>query len=498
MARGAEVRAARRRRQYAERLAAIGRLATGVAHEVNNPAAYLLMNLRTCRDYVAELRPDLAAPPSADGAPRAVLLLDEMSDMLDDNIRGVERIVAVVQALRSYSRGAPDEARAGRPGRGLPRRRGPGRRSGPAPGPAAPRHRGRPAGDRRSTAPARGDRQPPGQRDRRGDRPARLGPRDRDRDRHPRARGPWSGSRTPGSGSRRRCASASSSRSSPPIGAARAAGSGWRSRGTSSSRPAAGSRSTASRAAGAAFEIVLPLEGASDAPATGFPLAEASAAGVVPLAEASAAGVRPLAEESAAGVVPLAEASAAGVVPLAEASAAGVVPLGGGVGGRGRAAGGGVGGRGRAAGGGVGGRGRAAGGGVGGRGRAAGGRSAAHPAPGHRRRGRAHLGHQRQQLAAHHDVDVANSGAEALEAVAARSFDVVLCDVMMPEHGRPGGARGPGRTTIPRLAERLIFMTGGLVRRAPRRAVAALAVPVLDKPVPLATLLDAIDPPATR
>ena len=39
-----------------DRLGAIATLAAGVAHEVNNPAAYVLMNLTTSLDHVAELR----------------------------------------------------------------------------------------------------------------------------------------------------------------------------------------------------------------------------------------------------------------------------------------------------------------------------------------------------------------------------------------------------------------------------------------------------------
>src|SRR5262249_4786622 len=52
----ARARDLRRRLEHADRLTTIGQLAAGVAHEVNNPAAFLLMNLRTCREYVGELR----------------------------------------------------------------------------------------------------------------------------------------------------------------------------------------------------------------------------------------------------------------------------------------------------------------------------------------------------------------------------------------------------------------------------------------------------------
>ncbi|MCE9577524.1 MAG: response regulator [Deltaproteobacteria bacterium] len=110
IARG-RARELRRRLEHADRLAAVGKLAAGVAHEVNNPAAYVLMNLRTCREHVGELRAlDSGAGRDDDGAPSPVAaLLDEMAEMLDDNVRGVERIVAIVHALRSYARSDADE-----------------------------------------------------------------------------------------------------------------------------------------------------------------------------------------------------------------------------------------------------------------------------------------------------------------------------------------------------------------------------------------------------
>ncbi|MBZ0232570.1 MAG: response regulator [Deltaproteobacteria bacterium] len=58
------------------------------------------MNLKTCREHIAELRREVGGPNE---------LFDEIAEMLDDNLRGVERIVAIVQSLRSYARTEPDE-----------------------------------------------------------------------------------------------------------------------------------------------------------------------------------------------------------------------------------------------------------------------------------------------------------------------------------------------------------------------------------------------------
>ncbi len=94
----------RRRLEHSDRLAAIGTLAAGVAHEVNNPASYVLMNLKTCRDHLSVLRDRHPALTSDERA-----LIDEMDEMITDNLRGIERIVGIVHALRAYARTDPDE-----------------------------------------------------------------------------------------------------------------------------------------------------------------------------------------------------------------------------------------------------------------------------------------------------------------------------------------------------------------------------------------------------
>ncbi|MCC6213750.1 MAG: PAS domain S-box protein [Polyangiaceae bacterium] len=77
-----------------ERLAALGTLAAGVAHEINNPLAYLLVNLQ----LVARELDAIAAgsPPGAGLATR-----------VEDAIRGGERVGRIVRDLRSFARREP-------------------------------------------------------------------------------------------------------------------------------------------------------------------------------------------------------------------------------------------------------------------------------------------------------------------------------------------------------------------------------------------------------
>lgn len=92
-----ESRRARVERQRAEveRLVVVGQLAAGVAHEVNNPLAYVKSNLRYLQEEWAE------------GAPQD---MDDVRRVLEETQQGVMRIQQIVTDLRLFSREAPDGA----------------------------------------------------------------------------------------------------------------------------------------------------------------------------------------------------------------------------------------------------------------------------------------------------------------------------------------------------------------------------------------------------
>lgn len=84
----------------ADRMSSLGRLASGVAHEINNPLAYVMLNL----EFLAKRLLGLAnvAPPAT---------LEEMSAALEHSREGAERMRQIVRALSDFGRG--DEERVG-------------------------------------------------------------------------------------------------------------------------------------------------------------------------------------------------------------------------------------------------------------------------------------------------------------------------------------------------------------------------------------------------
>lgn len=86
-----EVAALRARLVTAARLAAVGELAAGVAHEINNPIAYVRANLGALEDLFAK----------NDGLPEAVAR--EGSELVEESVEGVERVVAIVRDVRDIA-----------------------------------------------------------------------------------------------------------------------------------------------------------------------------------------------------------------------------------------------------------------------------------------------------------------------------------------------------------------------------------------------------------
>ncbi|MBM7115519.1 PAS domain-containing protein [Archangium primigenium] len=91
-----------------ERLASMGALAAGIAHEINNPMAYVLSNLTYLQESRDELEHVLESLPGGIPA-RAEEMLAEVKDILAESLAGGRRIRDIVRDMRFFSHTAGEE-----------------------------------------------------------------------------------------------------------------------------------------------------------------------------------------------------------------------------------------------------------------------------------------------------------------------------------------------------------------------------------------------------
>ena len=122
---------AQRQLQQSEKLATVGQLAAGIAHEINNPIGYIGSNINTLKSYVAKLLPIvessqklISVEASETGADldkqlehlREYLkqddigyLVGDLSDIVDECAEGIKRVKSIVADMKGIARSGEDE-----------------------------------------------------------------------------------------------------------------------------------------------------------------------------------------------------------------------------------------------------------------------------------------------------------------------------------------------------------------------------------------------------
>ncbi|MFT3766175.1 MAG: PAS domain-containing protein [Minicystis sp.] len=88
----------------ADRLASLGTLAAGVAHEINNPLSYVIANIRLVQDRLRALADGVAGADP--GATREALVASVAA--LDEAREGAERVHRIVGDLKTFARAEED------------------------------------------------------------------------------------------------------------------------------------------------------------------------------------------------------------------------------------------------------------------------------------------------------------------------------------------------------------------------------------------------------
>jgi signal transduction histidine kinase len=110
LGRVAERESIQERLQQSQKMEAIGRLAAGLAHEINNPMSYVRSNLHSLKQEWSGLHSKLQ--PAEPGTENAQGRLEECEDLIEESLEGVERTISIVRDMQELAHsGGSDRSR---------------------------------------------------------------------------------------------------------------------------------------------------------------------------------------------------------------------------------------------------------------------------------------------------------------------------------------------------------------------------------------------------
>ena len=107
-----EIKHAHQQLLQSEKLTAVGQLASGVAHEINNPLGFILSNLTTAQGYMGDISEFLfltTKNPPAETLQQLWqdkdlgFVLEDFDGLLKESVEGAQRVAKIVGDLRDFS-----------------------------------------------------------------------------------------------------------------------------------------------------------------------------------------------------------------------------------------------------------------------------------------------------------------------------------------------------------------------------------------------------------
>ncbi len=101
-----EIHSLQRQLVISGRLAAVGELAAGVAHEINNPLSFMRSNLSLLKQYWQRILTEVHDETISEALRR---MLDEGDELISETIEGTERTASIIQDIQRFSHPGNEE-----------------------------------------------------------------------------------------------------------------------------------------------------------------------------------------------------------------------------------------------------------------------------------------------------------------------------------------------------------------------------------------------------
>lgn len=87
---------------HSDRIASLGLLSAGVAHEINNPASFISVNIQTLEDGFSILKKQILGKISDTEKSQVEIIINEMPQIMHEMREGISRITDIVSGLKQF------------------------------------------------------------------------------------------------------------------------------------------------------------------------------------------------------------------------------------------------------------------------------------------------------------------------------------------------------------------------------------------------------------
>lgn len=95
---------------HSEKMASLGEMAAGIAHEINNPISFISSNLEVLNDYLLQIFTDESEGIGKNPMDKLLFIKQDSLEIIESSRQGVQRVADIVNSLRVFARKQTEES----------------------------------------------------------------------------------------------------------------------------------------------------------------------------------------------------------------------------------------------------------------------------------------------------------------------------------------------------------------------------------------------------